>query len=114
MSRRDPKVRLLHMQDYARRAVDMVQGKRREDLDSNEMLRLALTHLVELVGEAASQVPTDVQAQYPQIPWPEVIGMRHRLIHGYDLVDYDVLWDTILINLPRLIATLDEILKEEA
>lgn len=68
MSRRDPKVRLLHMRDYARRAVDMVQGQRREDLDSNDMLRLALTHLVELVGEAASQVPGNVQAQYPQIP----------------------------------------------
>lgn len=56
------------MRDYARRAVDMVQGQRREDLDSNDMLRLALTHLVELVGEAASQVPGNVQAQYPQIP----------------------------------------------
>lgn len=40
--------------------------------------------------------------------------MRHRLIHGYDLVDYDGLWDTISINLPRLIAALHEILKEEA
>jgi len=114
MSRRDPRVRLLHMRDYARRAVAMVQGQRREDLDSNEMLQLALTHLMELVGEAASQVPSDIQAQYPQIPWPKVIGMRHRLIHGYDFVDYDILWDTITQSLPGLIQTLNQILGEES
>lgn len=112
MSRRDPKVRLLHMRDYARRAVDMGQGQRREDLDSNEMLRLALTHLVELVGEAASQVHADVQAQYPQILWPDIVGMRNRLIHGYDVVDLDLLWDTVETDLPPLIAQLEIIFKE--
>jgi len=82
----------------------------RSDLDSNEMLRLALTHLVELVGEAASQVPEGTQKQYPQLPWSDVIGMRHRLIHGYDSIDFDILWETIRKNLPDLIALLDEIL----
>jgi len=82
MPRRDPKVRLLHMRDYARKAVAMIEGQTRDDLDSDEKLRLALTHLVELVGEAASKVPVEVQSQYPEIPWPKVISMRHRLIHG--------------------------------
>ena len=85
MPRRDPKVRLLHMRDYARKAVAMIEGQTRDDLDSDEKLRLALTHLVELVGEAASKVPVEVQSQYPEIPWPKVISMRHRLIHGKDI-----------------------------
>lgn len=55
MPRRDPRVRLLHMRDYARKAVARAKGQTRDDLDSDETLRLALTHLVELVGEAASQ-----------------------------------------------------------
>jgi len=101
------------MRDYARRAVEMVKGQDRGDLDSDEKLRLALTHLVELVGEAANQVPAQMRAQYPQIPWPEVISTRHRLIHGYDFVDYDILWDTIIYNLPDLIRLLDDILGEE-
>ncbi len=92
----------------------MVEGQIRGDLDGDEKLRLALTHLVELVGEAASQVPAETRAQYPKIPWPEVISMRHRLIHGYDFVDYDILWDTITYNLPDLIPLLDDILGEEA
>jgi uncharacterized protein with HEPN domain len=114
MSKRDPKVRLLHMRDYARKALSMVEGQTRSDLDSDEKLRFAVTHLVELIGEAASQVPIDVQRHYPEIPWPQIIGTRHRLIHGYDFVDCDILWNTITRNLPELIASLDLILDGDA
>ena len=114
MSKRDPNIRLLHMRDYAHKAVAMVQGQTRQDLDSDEKLRLALTHLVELVGEAASQVPAGARKQYPQVPWMKAIAMRHRLVHGYDFVDYDILWDTITQILPELIEILDAILGPEA
>ena len=57
MPNHDPMVRLLHMRDYAKQALGMVSGKTREDLDKNEMLRLALTRLMELVGESCSPVP---------------------------------------------------------
>lgn len=82
MSRRDPTVRLLHTRDYARKAIAMVEGQTRADLDQDEKLRLALTHLVELVGEAASQVPASVRKRYPEVPWAKAIAMRHRLVHG--------------------------------
>lgn len=113
MPRRDPKVRLLHMRDYAQKAVAMIEGQTRTDLDRDEKLRLALTHLVQLVGEAASKVPVGVQSQYPEIPWLKVISMRHRLIHGYDFVDYDILWNTIKQSLPGLIDKLNLILGVE-
>ena len=92
----------------------MAEEQVREDLATDEKLRLALTHLVELVGEAASQVPAEVQARYTEIPWQKVISMRHRLIHGYDFVDYDILWDTIVGSLPELVDTLDRILGQDA
>jgi len=114
MTRRDANVRLLHMRDYARQAVEMIRDRARDDLDADDMLRLALTHLVELVGEAASQIPPDIRELHPQIPWPKVIGMRHRRVHGYDKVDYDIRWDTITSNLPPLIETLERIVGEEA
>ena len=114
MPRRDPTVRLLHMRDHAEKAVAMAKGQTRKDLDTDEKLRLALTHLVELVGESASQVTAEVQAKHPEIPWPKVISMRHRLIHGYDFVDYDILWDTITRSLPGLIETLNRILGKRA
>jgi uncharacterized protein with HEPN domain len=101
MSRRDPNVRLLHMRDFARKAVELVRGKTPDDL--------ALTHLVELVGEAASQVAPETQALYPEIPWPKIVSTRNRLIHGYDYVDNNILWETLRTNLPDLLAQLEKI-----
>jgi len=65
MSRRDPLVRLRHILDYSKEAVEMAKGKTAEELSKNRQLGLALTHLVELIGEAASQVPRNVQSRYP-------------------------------------------------
>ena len=74
------------------------------------MLRLALTRLVELIGEAASRVPPGTQAQYSEISWEKIVSMRNRLIHGYDFVDNDILWDTLRVNLPELLTELGAIL----
>jgi len=113
MPRHDPRVGLLHMRDYARKALAMVQGQRREDLDHDEKLRFALTHVVSLIGEAAGRVPPDVQGHHPEIPWPKIISMRHRLIHGYDFVDCDILWETVMKDLPPLIAALEKVVGKE-
>jgi len=112
MSVHDPLVRFRHMLDYAREAVQMAGERTSTELEKNRQLGLALTHLVELIGEAASQVPRDIQPQYPQIPWPKIISTRNRLIHGYDYVDYDILFDTIKNDLPPLIEALANILKK--
>ena len=106
-------IRLRHMLDYAREAVTLARGKSRADLDADRVLNLALVHLVEIVGEAASRVSKDVQGQYPQIPWPQVVSMRNRLVHGYDFLDFDILWQTITEDLPELIAILEKIVPPE-
>jgi uncharacterized protein with HEPN domain len=98
------------MRDFTRKALKLTQGKSRADLENDEVLRLALTRLVELIGEAASHVPPETQAQYPEIPWAKMVSMRNRLIHGYDFVDMDILWDTLQVNLPALLAQLEAIL----
>jgi uncharacterized protein with HEPN domain len=74
------------------------------------MLELALTRLLEIIGEAANRVSEDMQQQHPEIPWRQIVGLRHRLIHGYDAVDLDILWDIVRYDLPPLIAALEEIL----
>jgi uncharacterized protein with HEPN domain len=113
MSKHDPLVRFRHMLDYAREAFEMARGKTSADLEENRQLGLALIHLVELIGEAASQISREMQAQYPQIPWPEIISTRNRLIHGYDNVDYDILFETIKNDLPPLIEALANILQKK-
>ena len=72
--------------------------------------RLALERAVSVIGEAATRLSEEFQAQHPEIPWHQIIGMRNRIIHGYDAVDDEVLWKTAAENAPELIRQLDEII----
>lgn len=110
MSKHDNLIRLQHMLDHAKEAFELVQGKTRTDLDSDRLLNLAMVRLLEVIGEAANQVPKQKQAQYPEIPWPEIVALRNRLIHGYDSVDFDILWQIVTQDLPSLIAALEKII----
>jgi uncharacterized protein with HEPN domain len=110
MTQHDDMVRLHHMLDYASEAVEMAHGKSRDNLTLDRKLQLALVRLVEIVGEAATRVTEEGQRRYPSIPWQYARGMRNRLVHGYDKVDLDVLWDTIEYDLPPLVAELRRIL----
>lgn len=111
MTQHDHVIRLRHMLDHAREAVQMIQGRQRLDLDRDRMLELSLVRLVEMVGEAASRVSPADRIRHPSIPWPQIVGMRQRLVHGYDTVDLQILWDTITDDLPPLVAELRRILQ---
>ncbi len=110
MSRRDVTITLHQMSDYAEKAITLSRGKKRNDLDEDLTFNLALTRLIEIIGEAANRVPEGFQEDHPEIPWMEIIGMRNRLIHGYDEVDFDFLWSVVRNDLPRLIKQLNKIL----
>ena len=78
----------------------MVGERSRKDLDTDRMLQLSLTHLVEIIGEAASRVSREGRAQHQYIPWQDAINTRNRFIHGYDSVDYDIVWQIATRELP--------------
>jgi uncharacterized protein with HEPN domain len=103
MPRRDADMRLSHMLDAAREGVQMAQGKTRADLDADRPLNLSLVRLLEIVGEAANRAPARERAKFPSIPWAQIVGLRNRLIHGYDNVDFDILWQIVTEDLPLLI-----------
>jgi uncharacterized protein with HEPN domain len=109
MSRHDPTVGLRHMLDHAREAVEMARGKTRSDLDTDRKLNLALVRLLEIVGEAANRLTSAERDRYPGIPWVEIVGLRNRLIHGYDSVDFDILWEIVTQDLPPLVQSLEKI-----
>jgi uncharacterized protein with HEPN domain len=92
------------MLDHAREAVAMAGGRTRSELDTDRQLNLSLVRLLEIVGEAASRMPAEERGRYPEIPWPEIVSLRNRLIHGYDSVDFDILWQVVTDDLPPLIA----------
>ncbi len=109
MPRRDPAAGLRHMLEHAREAVAMIRGKSRADLDSDRQLNLASVRLLEIIGEAASRVSEPERSLLPGIPWAQIISLRNRLIHGYDAVDFDVLWQILTADLPRLIEALENL-----
>ncbi|NCO96422.1 MAG: DUF86 domain-containing protein [Armatimonadetes bacterium] len=98
------------MLDYAREGIGFAQGKYRQDLDSDRKLAYALTHVIEIIGEAANQAPADERDKHPEIPWADIIGMRHKLIHGYNLVDLEIVWRTAQEDLPALVRQLEQVL----
>lgn len=111
MSQHDDTPRLRHMLDHAVEAVEIAANRERRDLDQDRLLNLALVRLIEIVGEAANRVSPELQEAHASIPWRKISGARNRLIHGYDDVDFDILWDTIQLDLPPLIEQLKDILK---
>ena len=112
MTRHNPIVCLRHMLDHASEAAAMAHDRRREDLDRDRQLNLSLVRLLEIVGEAASRIDPPVRQQYAGVPWADIIGLRHRLAHGYDAVNFDILWTIVKQDLPPLIARLQDILRE--
>ncbi|MCY7278856.1 MAG: DUF86 domain-containing protein [Phormidesmis sp. CAN_BIN44] len=73
-------------------------------------MRLSLTHLLQVIGEAARRVSPDFRAAYPQIDWKAIVGMRSKVVHDYLNVDEDVVWDTVMNELPSLVNELERIL----
>jgi len=113
MSRYEPLHRLRDMLDYSREAVSLIQGVSREDLDRNRLLNLALVRLLEVIGEAANKVPREKCDRYPEIPWSEIVSLRNRLIHGYNQIDFDIVWQILTRDLPPLITDLERIIAQE-
>lgn len=108
MQKDDP-VYVGHMLDTCVSAVQKVTARTRQEFDADENLRLALTHLVQTIGEAARHVSSGFQEGHPSIPWSKIIGMRHKVVHDYLHVDYDLVWDVVTHELPPLVESLERI-----
>ena len=105
-------IRLQHLLDAARKALAFMQGRTLADLESDEMLALAVIQLLEIAGEAAKNVSTETRARYPAVPWRQIAGTRDRLIHGYFEVDLELVWSIVSQDLPELVAQIEAILRE--
>lgn len=113
MSRHDDNVTLRQMLDHIEEAVALANGRMRAEFETDRVFFLALLKLVEIVGEAATRISDLMQAAHPEIPWHEIIGTRNRLIHGYDAVDHDILWEIVTADFPPLARQIAELLPEK-
>jgi len=79
----------------------------------DRLLSLALVRCIEIIGEAASKVSPETRSKYAEVPWADIIGMRHRLVHAYFEIDLGRVCDTLAADLPPLILQLERILSNE-
>jgi hypothetical protein len=96
---------LIYVGDMSDRAAEIlakVRGLSRADFDADGNLRLAVLHLLQDIGEAASRVSLGFRRSHPAISWAEMVGMRHRIVHDYTEIDFHVVWEVATENLPAL------------
>jgi len=101
------------MMEWAQTSELLVARESRYSLDENVALRLALTRTLQVIGEASNNVTAESRRAYPAIPWADIIGMRHKLVHVYYAVDLNIVWTTVSEYVPPLLAQLQRILEDE-
>ncbi len=104
---------LLDMLLAARDAQSFVAGLTWEQFQASKLHQNAVIKAIEIIGEAASRISPQTRAAHPEIPWPEIIAMRHRLVHGYFEVDLQKVWYTVHREIPSLIALIEPLVPPE-
>jgi len=112
MSAKDNSVFVRHMRDATRRIQSYIDGVSKSDYAADFVLQDAVVRQLEILGEAAGRVSRDFAADHLEIPWGDITGMRHRLIHDYFEVDVDLVWTTATKHVPDLQTKIIALLKE--
>lgn len=110
---RDDEIRLRHMLEAAQDVLDFMHGNTQTDLKTNRLLFLGTVKAVEIIGEAASKISPELREQHSQIPWEQMTGMRHILVHAYYAVDITKVWETVTEPIPLLVEQRRQILPEQ-
>jgi uncharacterized protein with HEPN domain len=97
----------------ARRVTDYIGAMSRIEFDADPKTRDAVVLQIGNIGEAASKISQGFQSQHPEIPWRQMIGMRHRVFHGYEILDWNRIWITSMTFVPDLIRRLEPLVPPE-
>jgi uncharacterized protein with HEPN domain len=106
MSRHDSGIILRQILQHAEEIRELIAGAQTSRLEENRLLELAVLRLLEMIGEAVTRLPPEVTEQHREIPWAQIVGLRNRLIHGYDSVDLEIVERVLEDDLPALIGQL--------
>lgn len=106
MSEREWRFYLDDMIVFAEKVLRYTQDMKQSEFVANELVFDATVRNLELIGEAAGNIPDTVRAQSPAVPWRMIVATRNRLIHGYLGIDEDTLWSIIRSDVPALLPAL--------
>jgi uncharacterized protein with HEPN domain len=109
---RDPRLYLDDMLDSTRTVLDYTRGLTFDQFAASRLVRDAVILNLQIIGEAASHVPADLRARYPEVHWRDMVGLRNVIAHGYFALDLATLWDIVQARVPELVPQVERILKE--
>ena len=104
------RVRLTHMLEAARQALQFAQGRTRASLDTEPMFRRAVINCLQEIGEAVVRTTKKTRALAPGLPWDQIVGMRNRLVHVYFAINNDLVWEVLERDLQPLIVEVERLL----
>ena len=100
------------MLDAMDKAELLLEGITYEQFEADFRINFAVVRALEIVGEAAKRLPPDLRREYPDIPWKVMAGMRDRIVHGYDVVDLQIVWDVVKRDIPQVKPQIQKILAD--
>lgn len=109
----DAMAAMLDMLIAARRAVKRLATATEEEFLADEDAQWFMFSQIVIIGEAANRVDVETRARYPHVPWSAAISMRHRMVHGYDSIDWRIVYATVKHDLPVLIQALEAVVPPE-
>ena len=105
--------RLLDILLACREVQEFIAGVSREEFKADRKLQSALCMKLEIIGEAARTVSDEYKTAHPDIPWRDIVGLRHRIVHEYFRLDLDIIWDIVQKDIPALIAMVEPLIPPE-
>ena len=111
MSERSPKVTVIDLLNSINKLLFYTEGKSFEEFIASDILVDAVIRNIEVMGEAANRLPEHFLQKHPEIRWNKIISTRNRLIHGYDSIENEVIWDIIENDIPNLKIQIENLLE---
>jgi uncharacterized protein with HEPN domain len=110
---RDDAARILDMYLACIEAQEVVADADRQAFDADRVLQLALSRLLEVIGEAARYVSDEYRSSHSEVPWTSIVGLRHRIVHEYFRLDLDIIWRIVTEDVPALSRVLAALVPSE-